>query len=523
MEFSIKSGSPEKQRTACVVVGIFDSRKLTLAADLLDRISNGYISDILRRGDLEGKLGSTLLLHNVPHTLCDRVLLVGLGREREFKDAEYHTAIRSAVKALMETGAPEAVFYLTEVPVRKREIAWRIEHATQVVYECLYRFDRFKSKQDDARRQLRKLTLSVSRRSELSIGEDALRRGQAIAEGMDLAKDLGNLPGNVCTPTYLAETAKEIAGRFSLELEVLEANDMEALGMGSLLSVAKGSIQPPKLIVLRYHGADKKVKPIVLVGKGITFDSGGISLKPGEGMDEMKYDMCGAATVLGTIQSAAQMKLPLNVYAVVPTCENMPAGNASKPGDIVTSMSGQTIEILNTDAEGRLILCDALTYVERFEPDTVVDVATLTGACIIALGHVATGLYANHDGLARELSSAGEDACDKAWHMPLWDEYQDQLKSNFADMANIGGRPAGSITAACFLSRYAKAYEWAHLDIAGTAWKSGKEKGATGRPVPLLSRFLIGRADQLEGKVPMRGRPKRVTEADGESAQHDED
>ncbi|WP_137938255.1 leucyl aminopeptidase [Chitinivorax sp. B] len=525
MEFSIKSGSPEKQRSACVVVGVFDSRKLTLAADLLDRISDGYISDILRRGDLDGKLGATLLLHNVPHTLCDRVLLVGLGKEREFRDNEYHVAVRSALKTLIETGSPEAVLYLTEVPVRKREIAWRIEHAVQVVYEALYRFDRMKSKQEEPRR-LRKLTLSVSRRSELSLGEEALHKGQSIAEGMNLAKDLGNLPGNVCTPTYLADTAKEMAEKFGLQCKIMERADMEKLGMGSFLSVGKASTEPPKLIELQYHGAKKDVKPIVLVGKGITFDSGGISLKPGEGMDEMKYDMCGAATVLGTIQAAAQMKLPLNIFALIPTCENMPAGNASKPGDVVTSMSGQTIEILNTDAEGRLILCDALTYAERFEPDTVVDVATLTGACVIALGHVATGLYANQDSLARELAAAGEDAADRAWHMPLWDEYQDQLKSNFADMANIGGRPGGSITAACFLSRFTKNYDWAHLDIAGTAWKSGKDKGATGRPVPMLSRFLIGRADQLEGRVPMRGRPKRVHEIEmdeGESdAHHDE-
>ena len=523
MEFSIKSGSPEKQRSACVVVGVFESRKPTLAADLLDRISDGYISDILRRGDMEGKLGSTVILHNVPHTPCDRVMLVGLGKEREFRDGEFHTAIRAAIKALSDTGAPDAVFYLTEVPVKKREISWRIEHAVQVIHDSLYRYERTKSKQEEHKRSLRKITLSVSRRSELAAGEEALLRGEAIAEGMNLARELGNLPSNICTPTYVAQQAKEIADKFGLQLDVLEREDMHKLGMGSLLSVAKGSIEPPKLIVLNYAGGDKKQKPVVLVGKGITFDSGGISLKPGEGMDEMKYDMCGAASVLGTIQAAAQMKLPLNLITIVPTCENMPAGNASKPGDVVTSMSGQTIEILNTDAEGRLILCDALTYAERFEPDTVVDVATLTGACVIALGHVATGLYSNQDSLARELLSAGEEACDKAWHMPLWDEYQEQLKSNFADMANIGGRPGGSVTAACFLSRFTKNYEWAHLDIAGTAWKSGKDKGATGRPVPLLTRFLIGRADQLEGRVPMRGRPRRVTEADGEDGQHDAD
>jgi leucyl aminopeptidase len=311
---------------------------------------------------------------------------------------------------------------------------------------------------------------------------------------MDLAKDLGNLPANICTPTYLAEQAQKLAKESKLEIDVLGRKDMEKLGMGSLLSVAQGSRQPPRLIVLTYAGGPKKAKPVVLVGKGVTFDTGGISLKPGEGMDEMKFDMCGAASVFGTLRACAEMKLKLNVVGIVPATENMPGGAATKPGDIVTSMSGQTVEILNTDAEGRLILCDALTYAERFAPAAVIDIATLTGACVIALGHVASGLYSNKDALARELLAAGNEAYDRAWHMPLWDDYQEQLKSNFADMANIGGRPGGSITAACFLSRYARKFEWAHLDIAGTAWKSGKEKGSTGRPIPLLTSFLMKRA-----------------------------
>ncbi|MBL8459858.1 MAG: leucyl aminopeptidase, partial [Zoogloea sp.] len=280
-----------------------------------------------------------------------------------------------------------------------------------------------------------------------------------------------------------------------IKVEILERADMEKLGMGSLLSVAQGSHEPPKFIILNYKGGKPKDKPVVLVGKGITFDTGGISLKPGEGMDEMKYDMCGAASVLGTFKAIARMELPLNVVGLIPTTENMPGGSAIKPGDIVTSMSGQTIEILNTDAEGRLILCDALTYAERFDPVAVVDIATLTGACIIALGNLTSGLLANDDPLAAELLSAGQAAGDKAWQLPLWDEYQDMLKSNFADIPNIGSKGAGTITAACFLARFTKAYKWAHLDIAGTAWKSGADKGATGRPVPLLTRFLIGRAD----------------------------
>ncbi len=497
MEFSIKSGNPEKQRGACVVVGVFESRKLTSSADLIDSASQSLLSDLLRRGDMDGKAGSTLLLHNVPGTVCDRVLLVGLGKEKEFRDKAYCAAIRNTLKALRDTGAQNATIFLTEIPVAKRNTGWRIRQAAMLSLDSTYRFDQFKSKKNENHSKLRKLAFAVEQRSELALAEDALLQGQAIAEGMALAKTLGNLPGNVCTPTYLADTALQIAEDHAIQCEILERADMEALGMHSLLSVAKGSHQPPKLIVLQYKGGEESDKPLLLIGKGITFGSGGISLKPGEGMDEMKFDMCGAASVLGTLKAVALMKLPINLTVIVPTTENMPGGAASKPGDIVASMSGQTIEILNTDAEGRLILCDALTYAERFSPDTVIDVATLTGACVIALGHVATGLFANDDTLARELLSAGDEALDRAWQMPLWDDYQDLLTSNFADMANIGGRPAGSVSAACFLSRFAKKYEWAHLDIAGTAWKSGAEKGATGRPVPMLAHYLLKRAGKL--------------------------
>ena len=494
MEFSIKSGSPEKQRSACVVIGVFEARKLSLPAEILNNAAQNYLADLLRRGDMEGKAGTTLLLHNVPGTICDRVLLVGLGTEGEFREKEYLKAIATAAQTLNETGAFDGTLYLTELAVNERDIAWRIRQAALIVQSTLYRFDRFKSKKDEVRRPLRKVTLIVESRADLAAAEAALVQGQAIAAGMGLARDLGNLPGNICTPGYLAEQALALSREGDLKAEVLEQKDMEKLGMGSLLSVARGSRQPPKFIILRHSGGKARQKPIVLIGKGITFDSGGISLKPGAEMDEMKYDMSGAASVLGTMKAVARMKLPLNVIGLVPSAENMPGGDASRPGDIVTSMSGQTIEILNTDAEGRLILCDALTYAERFDPECVIDVATLTGACVIALGHVATGLFANNDTLAGELLNAGQDAWDRAWHMPIWEDYQEQLKSPFADMANIGGRPAGSITGACFLSRYAKKFAWAHLDIAGTAWKSGKDKGSTGRPVPLLTHFLLARA-----------------------------
>ena len=493
MEFSIKSGSPEKQRSACVVIGVFEPRKLSVPGEILNKAAKNYLSDLLRRGDMEGKSGSTLLLHNVPGTLCDRVLLVGLGKEKDFRAKEFRTAVATAVRTLNETGAFDGTLYLTELSVRKHDLPWSIRQTVLVVLETLYRFDRYKSKKDEVRRPLRKLTLAVESRADLATADKALTQAQAIGEGMSLAKDLGNLPPNVCTPSYLAEQATALTSQ-GIKVEVLERADMEKLGMGALLAVTRGSHQAPKFIVLRHEGGKASSKPVVLVGKGITFDSGGISLKPGGDMDEMKYDMSGAASVLGTMKAVAQMALPLNVIGLIPSAENMPGGGASRPGDIVTSLSGQTVEILNTDAEGRLILCDALTYAERFDPACVVDVATLTGACVIALGHVATGLFANDETLARELIDAGEEAWDRAWRMPLWDDYQEQLKSPFADMANIGGRPAGSVTAACFLSRYAKKFHWAHLDIAGTAWKSGEKKGSTGRPVPLLTHFLLSRA-----------------------------
>jgi leucyl aminopeptidase len=476
------------------VVGVFEARKLTLPAELIDIAAAGYLADIVRRGDMEGKAGTTLLLHNVPGTLCDRVLLVGLGKEKEFRDKEYCDAIRTAVRTLNDTGAFDGTLFLTETGPRRRDVAWRIRQAVIAAEEAVYRFDQYKSKKSEVRRPLRKLTFAVERRGELAQAESALAEGRAIAEGMAFCRDLGNQPGNVCTPAYLAEQAVRLAETFGLTHTILEEADLEALGLKALLAVARGSRRPPKLILVEYRGAKAQEKPLVLVGKGITFDSGGISLKPAADMDEMKYDMCGGAAVLGALLAAARMALPLNLAVLVPACENMPDGNASRPGDIVGSLSGQSIEILNTDAEGRLILCDALTYAERLEPEAVIDVATLTGACVVALGNVASGLFANDDALARELLAAGEEAHDRAWHLPLWDDYQELIKSPFADMANTGGRTAGAITAACFLSRFAKKYKWAHLDIAGTAWKSGKEKSATGRPVALLAHFLMGRA-----------------------------
>jgi leucyl aminopeptidase len=479
-------------------VGVFDNRKLSLAAERIDRAAKGYISDIIRRGDMEGRLGSTLLLYNVPNTLADRVLLVGLGRERDFRDREFYTAVRNAVKFLNETGAYEAVIYLTEEKVRRRDIGWRIEHTVIAACDTTYRFDHMKTESSDVRRPLRKLTLSVPMRSDLLIGETMLARGVAVGEGVELARDLGNLPGNLCTPSYLADMANKLASMYPDEIktQVLERKEIEDLKMGAFLSVAQGSETPPRFIVMEYKRPGVKKKPVVLVGKGITFDSGGISLKPATDMDHMKFDMCGAASILGVFRTIADLKPDLSLVGLIPTCENMPSGRAVKPGDIITSMSGQTIEILNTDAEGRLILADALTYAERYDPEAVVDIATLTGAMVVALGNVASGVFGNNEALVRTLVMAGDAAADRAWAMPLWDEYHEELKSNFADVANVAGRSAGSITAACFLSRFARKYHWAHLDIAGVASKEGKEKGATGRPIPLLVNWLLSQENR---------------------------
>lgn len=492
MEFSIKQSSPEKLRSGCLVVGVFDGGKLSAAAQALDKAAGHFLSDVIAQGDLNGKASSTLLLQKIPGIAAERVLLVGLGKPAELNSKATVDILRATFSALNSTSAKDAALYLIDDSIGK-EASWVITQAVLAANESTYRSDSLKSKPAKPA-CLKAITFATSDKPGAAL-KNALDQATAIAKGVNLAKDLGNLPGNICTPTYLSAKALALSkAHKTINTTVLEEKDMQKLGMGSFLSVTRGSDQPAKLITLEYYGGDKKQKPVVLVGKGITFDSGGISLKPGAEMDEMKYDMCGAASVLGTMQAIAEMGLKLNVVGVIPTCENMPSGTATKPGDIVTSMSGQTIEILNTDAEGRLILCDALTYSAKFKPETVIDIATLTGACVVALGHVATGLFSNEDKLGQELLAAGEQAHDRAWQLPLWEDYQPLLDSNFADMQNIGGRMGGTITAACFLSRFTKEYRWAHLDIAGTAWKSGKEKGSTGRPVPLLTQFLINRA-----------------------------
>jgi len=493
VEFSIKAQSPEKVRTGCVVVGVAEERRLSPSAKVLDVAAGGHLSRLLKQGDLSCKVGKTLLLHGVPGISAERVLLVGTGSEKHLSDRDYRTLVRSAVQALDGTGAKDALFCLTEVAVAERDEEWKLEQLVLTARETSYRITRVADKQDPAC-TLAQIGILAPEKTKPAALNTLISRCQAIANGMALTRDLGNMPPNLCTPSYLAQTAKALGKQWKLKIEVLEQSHMEKLGMGALLAVSAGSRQPPKLIVMHYAGAAKTQKPVVLVGKGITFDTGGISLKPAPEMDEMKFDMCGAASVFGTMRAVAEMQLPINLVAVVPTCENMPDGNATRPGDIVRSMSGQTIEILNTDAEGRLILCDALTYSERFQPDTIIDVATLTGACVIALGHEAAALFANDDKLCDKLRAAGDYTGDRAWPMPLWEEYQEGLKTNFADMANVAGRPGGSITAASFLARFTRKMRWAHLDIAGVAYKGGRDKGATGRPVKLFCRYLIQRS-----------------------------
>jgi leucyl aminopeptidase len=497
MHSLVKSGHPAKQRAGCVIVGVFDRRTLSEPAAALDQASNGALASALRRGDLDGKAGQVLVLHHVPKLVADRVLLVGLGRERDFDAGAYRKACAAAARALRATGAIDAVSYLTHLPVKGRDVAWAVREASLAAQDEFYRFDAFrgaKAKEDLPALRLERFTFDVPRRSDLPAAETALAQALAIGAGVALAKDLGNTPPNVCTPTWLAEQARALARQHAaVKVKVLDREAMKKLGMGALLAVAQGSRQPPRLIVLEYFRGPKGEKPVALVGKGITFDTGGISIKPADKMDEMKFDMCGAASVLGTFRAVAQLGLPVNLVGVVPTCENMPGGEAARPGDIVTSMAGITIEILNTDAEGRLILCDALTYAEKhYQPSACVDIATLTGAIVIALGAFPSGLFSNNATLARALLEAGEDTGDRAWQMPLWEDYQSMLRSEHADVANItGGREGGAITAASFLHRFTRKMKWAHLDVAATAWRG---KRATGRPVPLLTRWLADHA-----------------------------
>ncbi len=496
VQVTLETTPVEDIRTGVVVVGAFADGTLPVwSSRRLDMRSKGKLSAVIKAGDLEGRAGATVLLHGVPGVAAERVLLVSLGEPSTYGEKAFRQVVASVSKVLGRGVARDAAFALVEVSTPGRSLAWRVQLATRMLADGAYRFVRPWAFNGNGAERLgaRRIAVQVHGRVTPELAE-AVRCGMAIAEGMGLAKDLGNLPGNICNPLYLADTARQLGAMFNLDVEVLEREQMRSLGMGAALAVGQASAHPCKFIVMHYRGRGAPLRPIVLVGKGVTFDTGGVSLKPGANMDEMKFDMCGAGSVFGAMKAVARLALPLSVVGIVPAVENMPGGNATRPGDVVKSMSGQTIEVLNTDAEGRLALADALTYAERFDPACVIDIATLTGACVVALGNITSGLLANDDELAEELLASGVASGDRAWRLPLFEEYQDQLKSNFADMSNLGGTPAGAITAGCFLARFAGKYKWAHFDIAGTSALTGPDKGATGRPVPLLSEFLISRA-----------------------------
>jgi leucyl aminopeptidase len=496
MKFTIKSGDLENHPKVTLIVGVFEKGELPAASKRIDKKSGGFLTAILKKGDFRGKNGDTFLLLNVP-AFKAQVLLVGCGKDTKLSIRDYRKITANSIKTVQIANATHLISFLPELHVEKLDLPAKIKQAVEVSSNTLYRFDNYKSEKHPPLKT-KEITFSIADKKDLATCQTALNQAVAIADGVTLTKNLANTPSNICTPAYLADAARQLAKRYrAISVKVLEEADMKKLGMGAFLAVTKGSWQDAKLVALEYKGTSKKQAPVALVGKGVTFDTGGISLKPSDSMVGMKYDMCGAASVLGTLQAVADLKLPIHVVGILAIAENMPGGNASKPEDIVKTMSGISVEILNTDAEGRLVLCDALTYTERYKPAAVIDIATLTGAVIVALGHHATGLLSNNDALAQALLDAGNESYDRAWPLPLWEDYQEQIRSPFADIANTGGKGAGTITAACFLSRFAKKFAWAHLDVAGTAaMMMGLERYATGRPVPLLTQYLINRSQK---------------------------
>ncbi len=490
IKISTRSTRASTCASGYVIAGVYGKKDFTPSASELNDKTSGAIESLITNNDLKSKVGSCVTLPLVDGIKAKRVIVVQLGPRTEFNQAQFNKAISGAASQLTSGNPATATVFISDITVPERSLSWVTRRVVEIFSLHLYTFDQLKKDADKTKKQWQ-VQIAVDSRSDLAEARDGANMGQAIAEGVNLSRDLGNLPGNICTPTYLANSAKELDTYDQLSVEVLEEEEMAELGMNSLLSVSRGSREPAKLIIMNYAGDPSGSAPIALVGKGLTFDAGGISIKPAKSMDEMKFDMCGAAGVIGAMQAIAQLQLPVNVIGAVASSENLPDGAANKPGDIVKSMAGLTIEILNTDAEGRLILCDTLTYIGRYKPQTVIDAATLTGACVVALGKHCAGLFSNNDELAAEIIKAGEMSDDRAWHMPLWDEYQAQLKSNFADMANIGGSDAGAVTAACFLARFTEEYRWAHLDIAGVAWHSGGNKGSTGRPVGLFVQYIL--------------------------------
>lgn len=497
MKITLNYSPVEKQKHGAIVVGIYENNEMTPSAKIIDKMTGNIVSKLIKQGAIQGKLAQTLPIFQPAHSTYDVIVLVGCGKQHKTTATGFAKIACAAAKALNSAGCNKAINYLAEVDVISQSLAWKIKQLAEISQDAMYRFDMFKSEKEPAL-SMRELTLHLPDNKQKSVCETALKQALAIASAVQFTKNLANTPSNICTPTFLAEQAKAVAKQYkSIAIKVLNETDMRKLGMGALLAVSQGSAEEAKLICLEYKGAGKAKAPVALIGKGITFDTGGNSIKPADSMVGMKYDMCGAATVLGTIKAAAELKLPINVVGIMAAVENMPGGTAYKPEDILTSMSGQTIEVISTDAEGRLVLADALTYCERYKPDVVIDIATLTGAVVIALGFHATGLVSSDDKLSDDLLRAGMESNDRAWRLPLWEEYQEQIKSPFADMANTGGRSAGTITAACFLSRFTKKFKWAHLDVAGTAamMMGTQERKATGRPVPMLVQYLIDRSN----------------------------
>jgi len=495
MEFIAIVDAKARAPTGCAAVGVYENGDLGASARHIDKQLEGLITRVQGSGDFAAKLGDALMLPQPSGATVSRLLLIGLGSRAAFGRKQYRKAMLSCAQALAKTGASDAAVYLAMEPVPDLDIQYRARIVAEVFLSQSYKIPDLKTSPKPKARRLATVNVVAADARAAKTAAEGLRMGAAIGSGLAFARDLANLPPNVCTPTFMGNRAQQLAKEFPrIKTKVLDEGGIRALKMGAFLAVTQGSVQPPRLIVCEYRGARKNMAPICLIGKGITFDSGGISLKDPPAMDEMKFDMSGGAAVLGTIRAVAELKLPINVVAIVAAAENMPSGSAVKPADIVTTMSGQTVEILNTDAEGRLVLCDAITYSRRYNPAAVVDVATLTGACIVALGNHVSGLMSNTPALAQELESAGTRADDRAWRLPIGEEYVDQLKSNFADIANVGGREGGACTAASFLGKFAKDLKWGHLDVAGTAWTSGAQKGSTGRPVPLLVDFLIHRA-----------------------------
>jgi len=495
MEFLAKTAKLEKLRTQCMIIGIFEKRQLSPSAQLLDEQSKGYITQILAKSFFTGKLGQVMMLYQVPGLPCDSILLMGCGTQ-DSSAMQFKELSRKMSLALKENQINEAICALTELPFSEISLESKIRHLVETCLDTFYQIDIFKSKKNLVP-SLQKMTLLLETRREQRAADRAIEEASCIGKAVTYVKDLSNTPANICTPTYLANQAEKLVKRFpKLSCAVLHEKEIKALKMGALLAVAQGSIHPPTFITVEYRGnkdKNKPQKPIVLIGKGITFDTGGNSIKPAANMIGMKYDMCGGASVLGVLQAIAELELPLHVIGLIPCAENMPGGTAIRPDDIITTLSGKTVEILNTDAEGRLILCDALTYAERFNPSVVIDIATLTGACLVALGRHASGLLSNNETLAQALLQAGVESLDKCWQLPLWEEYHEALQSNIADIANIGtGGDAGAILGACYLAQFAEKFHWAHLDVAGTACRfTGKDRAATGRPVPLLVQYLL--------------------------------